>query len=375
MYSAEVLDRRLTLARQLTSPYERPENLAELELSGPGRTLSIPFPEGLAPAPRQGVVGDPAAPLPRADVVVVTYTSDEGKALADVLTPGRFQQDWNAYTDGYEALLQDIRPGAPARKSGRLGAYWLTAVGGKTVLTFKSDLHLHQDFVVRNGHPTMPILTLFQQILLQCRPAYVFCIGTAGGTFPDKPLGSVAMSRAVKWDCAKDFSNEPFAHDPPYTSNWVPSLAHRPTALALMAAFTPKLTIAPGGQYGQCPCRALQPGEAAPPPATFMVDGQDGVPALLPVLTTDYFEFGTDMNGLGAEGIAVEMDDAVLGLACSTLANPPKWASIRNYSDPVINGALAMTRQETCASDIYMKYGYWTSVLGAIGTWSIIADL
>jgi nucleoside phosphorylase len=313
--------------------------------------------------------------LPRADVVVLTYTSDEGKALADVLTPGRFQQDWNAYTNGYEALLPDIRAGAPARQSGKLGAYWMTAVGGKSVLVFKSNLHLHQDYIVRDGHPTMPIRTLFQQIIQQCQPAYFFCIGTAGGTFPNKPLGSVAMSRAVKWDCAKDFAHEPFAHDPPYTSNWAPSLAQKSAALSLMGAFTRNLEIPPSGSYGHCPCSALQPGEGSPPAATFMIDGQDGVPAFMPVLTTDYFEFGTDQNDLYQQGMAVEMDDAVLGLVCSTLASPPKWASIRNYSDPAINGALPMQQQETCASEIYMKYGYWTSVLGAIGTWSIIAGL
>jgi hypothetical protein len=71
------------------------------------------------------------------------------------------------------------------------------------------------------------------------------------------------------------------------------------------------------------------------------------IPASHPVLTTDFFEFGTDKNALGEKGVAVEMDDAVLGLACEDLgAAAPKWASIRNYSDPVINGALAMKDQE-----------------------------
>jgi hypothetical protein len=69
------------------------------------------------------------------------------------------------------------------------------------------------------------------------------------------------------------------------------------------------------------------------------------------------------------------MDDAVLGLVCSTLAQPPKWASIRNYSDPAINGALSERDQENCASRIYLHYGYWTSVLGAIATWSVVAGL
>jgi len=107
----------------------------------------------------------------------------------------------------------------------------------------------------------------------------------------------------------------------------------------------------------------------------FLAAGQDGIPASLPVLTTDYFEFGTDKNGLQNDGIAVEMDDAVLGFVTSTMSHPPSWASIRNYSDPAINGTLAERAQEDCASHIYMHYGYWTSVLGAIATWSLIAGL
>jgi hypothetical protein len=115
--------------------------------------------------------------------------------------------------------------------------------------------------------------------------------------------------------------------------------------------------------------------EGQPPDVFFLIDGQDGIASSFPVLITDYFEFGTDTNGLQNDGITVEMDDAVLGLVTSTLPRPPRWASIRNCSDPAIDGALAERAQESCASHIYMRYGYWTSVLGAIATWSIIAGL
>ena len=59
-----------------------------------------------------------------------------------------------------------------------------------------------------------------------------------------------------------------------------------------------------------------------------------------PILTTDYFEYGTSANHLDQEGAGVEMGDAALGLACSELQHPPKWAVVRNMSDPVINGDL-----------------------------------
>jgi len=82
-------------------------------------------------------------------------------------------------------------------------------------------------------------------------------------------------------------------------------------------------------------------------------------------LTTDFFEFGTDKNGLDKLGMAVEMDDAVLGLACSTMASPPKWASVRNYSDPAINSNLAMRAEENCAAGIYRRYGILDDVMSA----------
>jgi hypothetical protein len=374
-YSQATLERRLELSRELLSGYTRSPELMALQLSGPGRKLDINFPSGLAPTPSTDPVRDPGMPLPPADIVVITYTSDESKALADVMTPGRFAQDWNQYTCNYAQFLPMIRKGAPARQAGRLGSYWTTQVGSHKVLVFKSNLHMHQDFIVQNGHPTLPIKNLFAQIIAQSKPSYVFCIGTAGGTFPDKPLGTVALSRAVKFDCKKDFKNEPYANHPAYTSSWTVPVTQRSTALGLMKPFATDLVIQSTGPYASCPCQPLRGQENKAPGVFFMMDGQDGVPADFPVLTTDFFEFGTDTNGLQKLGMAVEMDDAVLGLVCSELAHPPRWASIRNYSDPAINGSLAERAQENCASQIYMRYGYWTSVLGALGTWSVIAGI
>lgn len=74
------------------------------------------------------------------------------------------------------------------------------------------------------------------------------------------------------------------------------------------------------------------------------------------------------------------MGDAALGLAMSDLPRPPKWAVVRNMSDPVIDGALPgaqfnLNEQTTWAVGYYTAYGEWTSVLGAIATWGIIVGL
>jgi hypothetical protein len=374
-YSSEDLKRRLQLSRELLSTHERPvltKDLVDERLSGPGRHLEIDFPAKLGPKPDMAASGNPDAALPKADVVVLTYTSDEGKALADVMSPGRFSSDWTHYTRNFDEFLPKIRNGAPARKAGRLASHQVTEVDGKRVLLMKSELHMHQDFHTVNGHPTLPILDLFKQIIAEAKPSHFFCIGTAGGVYTKVPLGAVAASRSTKFMCEKDFKEEPYANKQ-FQSDWQIPVKHSESALELMAPFATHLTIASGDRLTDCPCRELQ-GHDAPKP-TFLIDGHGGIPAFHPVLSTDFFEFGTDKNHLSDKGMAVEMDDAVLGLACSEVAAAPKWASIRNYSDPTINGTLDMRAQETCASRIYLRYGYWTSVAGALATWSVIAGL
>ena len=97
------------------------------------------------------------------------------------------------------------------------------------------------------------------------------------------------------------------------------------------------------------------------------------------VLTTDFFAFDdtTDSYGLRAynpHAHAVEMGDAVLGLVCAEdLAKPPRWAIVRNASDPQIDGSVPLKEQAQQAAHIYEKYGYWTTVGSAIGCWALIA--
>jgi len=107
--------------------------------------------------------------------------------------------------------------------------------------------------------------------------------------------------------------------------------------------------------------------------------GRD-MPEFHPILTTDYFEYDTTTNRLDRECAAVEMGDAALGLACTELTDPPHWAVIRNMSDSVINGDLPakqfhLNEQTTWAVGYYTAYGRWTSTIGALATWAVIAGL
>ena len=57
------------------------------------------------------------------------------------------------------------------------------------------------------------------------------------------------------------------------------------------------------------------------------------------------------------------------------MANPPRWAVVRNLSDPQINGAMDSELRVDYAVWYYTKYGYWTSVMSALTTWAIMVGL
>src|SRR5262244_3518505 len=78
------------------------EFLAFTTATGLSRFTEIPWPKGLAPT--TGAKPSGSGPLPRADVLVVTWTADEGHALSRVLTPGKDSaKDYLPYTHNFAA--------------------------------------------------------------------------------------------------------------------------------------------------------------------------------------------------------------------------------------------------------------------------------
>ena len=171
------------------------------------RFTDIQWPEGLAPKTATDVNNDGSGPLPTADILVVTWTVDEGHALSRVLTPGKdSQRDYIHYTHNFAAISAHMRAGCPALEEGRLGTFWMTSIGGKSVLVFKSDSHMSQD------GPELPNRTVWQQIIEEVKPRLVITTGTGGGIGPTCEVGDVIASPMVRFDCTKKFSSETFAH-------------------------------------------------------------------------------------------------------------------------------------------------------------------
>jgi nucleoside phosphorylase len=94
--------------------------------------------------------------------------------------------------------------------------------------------------------------------------------------------------------------------------------------------------------------------------------GGDGTP----LLTASSFVVGTNSGNLESYA-CVEMDDAVIGMACAGTA--AAFGFVRNISDPVQNAALPSDVQGDWGSAIYNAYGFYTSYNGALTASAILS--
>lgn len=320
--------------------------------------VEVPWPAGLAPIPGPRPKG---AALPAADVLIVTWTVDEGHALSRVLTPGFDSQPptpanpakpgmgyWKPYKKNYAAIAADMRPGCPALNAKRLGTYWTTRIGPRRVTLFKSDSHMSQD------GPKLPNATVWRQIIEDCRPDWVITTGTGGGIGPDSEVGDVLVSRFVTFDCQRKFvklNAKTYAcHDEAPDGRFATAsslFSHNAKFLPSDNKHAPEIIHAPSAQAG--------------------------------VLTTDFFGFDNsdDTYKLAGKGGLSEMGDAVLGMVCKKLgADAPRYVTVRNVSDPQIDSSgLTLAQQTKLAADIYKAYGRWSTVCSAIVCWAIVASL
>ncbi|WP_066778306.1 hypothetical protein [Sphingomonas sp. CCH5-D11] len=371
--------------------------------------LGLPWPAGLAPEPQPWGPGEMPAgddPLPRADVLVVTWTVAEHEALADVLTPGFPRNSWARYTRRFaDHYVPQIRAGAPAHKARRLGSYFRTRIDSRSLLCFKSELHLNQDGIATGeGRATLPVKDLFRQMIEEVQPELVITVGTAGATFPPErevevdgfpcpphELGDVVITRGAKFRLQREFAQERFAHNGYRCEEFEIPTQRLDAARGLLAHHAAKLVepaFGPPHTKYEWPTDEPVPGFSNRP--DLKIDGRD-FPEFHPILTTDFFEFGTSTNGLENEGSGVEMGDAVLGMVVEKLkeegGHAPHWLVIRNASDPQINGRLptrdtpgipkelrrGLDMQAHWAVWYYETYGYWTSVNSAIAVWAMVA--
>jgi nucleoside phosphorylase len=320
--------------------------LATAAPGGLGKFVEIKWPKGLEPRPGKKPRG---VSLPKADVLIVTWTVDEGHALSRVLTPGfDSRDDWKPYLKNFAAISAQMRPGCPARATyGRLGSYWTTEIGTKRVTLFKSDSHMSQD------GPKLPNALVWKQIIEDVAPKWVITTGTGGGIGPSFEVGDVIVSRFVGFDCNRVFKKldgEAFSS----------------------AADAPATRFKKAEGLFKYNAGFLPPDNKRPPKIIQATGPATGI------LTTDFFGFDNTDNTykLQGKGDLSEMGDAVLGMVCKNLgAKAPAYTIVRNVSDPEINSqGLTLAQQTKLAGDIYKAYGRWSSVCSAIVSWAIAAS-
>lgn len=313
----------------------------------------IPFPAALAPKPADYHAG-PTAKLPTADVLLVTWTSAEWMALADVFTPGVHKSKWLTYAENWDYYEAHLTGRSPAHYAKCMAQYYLTRVGTTRVLCVHSELHLATD------DDTAPVVALWKQMLTEVGPSLVITTGTAGGIGMSTVLGDVFVVGNAKFNCTKMFKSQSWAQErfegstPTAGSN--AELANE-KLIGINAAKLPK-------EYT--------------PRTPKIIFGGD-------VETVDYFGFDDTDDSYGIvkndpTAHTEEMDDATLPLALQQLYYAtefaaPRWASIRNASDPEVPSSIGTLEQQSkWASQIYEKWGYTTTIGSAIACWAVIAD-
>ena len=310
----------------------------------------IPFPAHLAPKPTTPA-GQEEEPLGHADVLVVTWTSAEWMALADVLTPGVHKTNWMPYANNWDSFEPHLTDRSPARDARCLGEWCFTTIGDKYVLCFHSQLHLATD------DDTAPVVALWKQIITEVGPELVITTGTAGGIGAATQLGDVFVVGSAKFNCTKEFRDKPWAQERFVGFEPAPSAHLKEAQDVLIPVNAEKL---PKDLCDRLPV---------------ITTGGD-------VETVDYFGFADTDDSYGimrddSRAHCEEMDDATLPLALSQMDQPMlPWLSVRNASDPQVPSSIGnLEEQAKWASSIYERYGYTTTVGSAIACWALIADL
>ena len=322
-------------------------------------------------------------PLPPADVVVMTWTAAEWEALDYVFSdqrsreenprPGPWRDKWHPWRRDFYTVYPDLwsrrlisafqrtAVGTPAlnRSAQRWGSYMLVRIGSKRVLLFKSDLHLNQD------GERLPVASMVRRCVLETGASLVLSAGTAGGVEEAQVLGDAMVTNAARFRLDQEFGNAAF-NTVTHASSYAPPDTMVEAASRLLMRVPEFEMVGPTAHFPEG--TRLAPDDRQP---TIKIDPR-------PILTTDFFEFGTTHNRLGEEGCTCEMGDAVIGREIDRLNEERDgpdvgYAFVRNVSDPVINGDLPLALQTAWAVVTYQLQGLETSYNGAIATWALIA--
>lgn len=321
--------------------------------------VTVPWPSAFRPhAVLPKKLPDPSDPLPKCDVLVVTWTTGEAQTFARLMTGGNYAH-WYAYQSNVDAFIPKVtgdrapfNDHSPEMKRyyHTLGLYCPFHVGSVSAVVVKSGLHMAYD------GPDVPMVDLWQQMIAETGAKLVITTGTGGGIGADIQLGDVVIADAVRFHLTGELKGKPYAR------------ASYPTSASSFDLDRMKKLITgdllkPNGDRLKT---------ARIPKMIYPASGVD-------VVSTDTFAFddSTDHFGLQKLGKCCDMGDATLGLAISESSEKPAWVAIRNASDPQIpNPDNSIDKAKQVAESIYGEYQCITTAGSAIATWAtIVAQL
>ena len=324
----------------------------------------------------------PQAPLPKADIVVITWTSAEWSALDHVFVNSQTPRGPYAGTSWRNAWKLYSRSAPTSEGTDLWGYYLLISIQDKSgkdkkVILFKSETHL-------SHAPYIEGLTNMTKCIIEdAQPDQIFSIGTSGGPTVKTILGDVALTNSGHIKLKLKENDWVDYNDQTFTSSFYPYTDKVPLAEKLFIPLSTVMTpselnylieklheeqkdSAPFG-YKDLVNHPLDPANTAHPKVNEAKD--------IPLLTTDYY-FIAEGND-SAQYAALEMDDTVIGHEAG-LQNVD-YCFVRNISDPVIadkaqdGTPIPDDVRNEWSSLIYETAGFYTSFNGALTTWAAIA--
>ncbi len=339
-------------------------------------------------APTPVDLGNPSkdTPLPKADIVVITWTVAEWSALDHVFVNSNetrengskaFHKEWS-----YRANEDESYDGY------YLWGYYrmvkITNANGKEldVLLWKASSHLaHTPF-------GKGLEKMVEVILSESKPTQLYTIGTAGGASVNECLGDAVFTNCGVLKTIKP-ENAYLDKKEVTCDTWFPSLDLLPIVQdRLLFKLDQVVTDAElkdilyetihdpskgnPAWAGTCTIADLT-NEAINPKNLGKPKGLDkkGVQ----MLTTDYYYIATPEDG--DKYAALEMDDTVVGMVAKKMNTD--FVFVRNISDPVVpftkkdGSPFPDGLRNSFSGKIYEHFGMYSSMNGALLTWATIA--
>ncbi|MGA7811875.1 MAG: GTPase, partial [Caballeronia sp.] len=322
-------------------------------------------------------------PLPRADIVVVTWTNAEWSALDHVFVnsdsargsgAGSWDADWLPYSHNTASYSSD------SRSDPLWGTFRVVTVPGVTqdwtVILYRSNAHLQYSPYIAGLRAEV------NAIISDAQPKYLYSIGTAGGGNLQQMLGDAVLTNGAQLLPGAPPNNQDPENGATFTcSNWFPSSTLFASAQQLMF---PLASVATQQDLETVFSQFSRKNKVGNITLTDLINGPLN-PANLGSPSIHSMQ-GTPLNtscnfamapGEGSTAFsAYEEDDAVLGEVA--LSGGVNFAFMRNVSDPVVpdkagdGTAISTKLRQQWASALYERYGLFTASNGALATWAVI---